>query len=62
IEGASHTPFSWLSRAVAGLYENTLIISFPGSCKAVEQGIEALQGLLPHVLNMIQGETHDQLS
>jgi cyclic pyranopterin monophosphate synthase len=62
IDGATHTPFSWLSRSIVGLYENTLIISFPGSGKAVSQGVEALHTLLPHLLNMIKGETHDSLS
>src|SRR5271157_1708378 len=28
---AARNPFAWLSRAVAGLKENTLIINFPGS-------------------------------
>ena len=59
IDGSQHTPFSWLSRSVAGLYEKTLIISFPGNHKAVTQGMEALDSLLPHLLHMIKGGAHD---
>jgi len=58
-EGAKHTPFSWLSRSVVGLYEKTLIISFPGSTKAVTQGVDAIEHLLPHLLKMVQGKGHD---
>ena len=59
LEGSKHTPFSWISRSVVGLYEQSLIVSFPGSTKAVTQGLDALQGLLPHLLKMIKGEGHD---
>ncbi len=58
-EGAKQTPFAWLSRCIVGVYNRTLIISLPGSPKAVKEGLNSLIGLLPHALHMIEGENHD---
>jgi molybdopterin biosynthesis enzyme MoaB len=58
IEGAKHTPYAWLSRSLAGLYKGTLVISLPGSPNAVIEGLDALHGLLPHLLKIIQGGGH----
>lgn len=44
------------SRAIAGVYQNTLIFSLPGSTKAVRLGMEAL--ILPelrHLTQQLQG-------
>lgn len=57
-EGAKYTPMSYLSRAVAVLIENTLVVSLPGSAKAVTQGLEVLAPLLPHAIHISQGKDH----
>lgn len=62
IEGASQTQFACLSRSIVGLYQHTLIVSLPGSLKAVTQGLEVLEPLLPHLLKIIKGENHDSIS
>ncbi len=53
-----HTSHAWLSRCVTGIREQTLIISLPGSPKAVSEGIKILQELLPHALHVISGGDH----
>ena len=58
-DGAQYTPFSWLSRSVGGIYHRTLIITLPGSQKAVQQGVNVLKPLIPHLLKTLQGGGHD---
>ena len=50
------TPFAALSRAVAGVRNNTLIINLPGSEKAVRESLEILLPILPHALQALSGE------
>ena len=58
-DGANkYTSHAWLSRCTAGIYKQTLIISLPGRPKAVKEGIEMLEHLLPHALAMVSGEDH----
>jgi molybdopterin biosynthesis enzyme MoaB len=44
-----------LSRAVAGIRQNTLIINLPGSPKAVRAGLSVLLPVLPHALEVLAG-------
>lgn len=55
-EGLKHTPYSYLSRGIAGMRGKTLIVNLPGSPSAVRQGIDALAPLLPAILSALQGE------
>ena len=55
LNGAQYTPHSWSSRSCAGIYKNTLIISLPGSLKAVQQGLQVLSPLLPHFMKTLDG-------
>ena len=48
-----HTPHWMLSRAVAGIRGNTLIINFPGSPKSILQTADALIPALPHALALL---------
>ena len=57
-DGANFTPYSWLSRSICGIINQTLIITLPGNPKAVEQGIESLLSILPHALETLQGKSH----
>jgi molybdopterin adenylyltransferase len=52
-----HTPNWMLSRAVAGTRGSTLIVSFPGSPRSIEQAGEAIAAALPHALELLAG--HD---
>jgi len=50
------TPNAMLSRAVAGLRKNCLIINLPGSPKAVSECLEVIMPVLPHAVEVIKGE------
>jgi molybdopterin adenylyltransferase len=57
--GARATPFAWLSRGVAGIRERTLIVNLPGSPRGVEEGLELLQRIVPHAVQLLAGrDTH----
>ncbi len=53
---------AWLSRALAGIRQQTLIVNLPGSlCGAVEN-LGAILPLLPHAIDMLRGDNlHDDL-
>ncbi len=55
-DGYRRTPFSVLSRAVAGIRGGTLIVNLPGSPKAVREGMEVLTPLLPAAIALIKNE------
>ena len=63
-----HTLFASLSRPVAGTIGTTLVVTLPGSVKAVNENLEALfvAGVLDHALDLIKGGTgasvHNALS
>ncbi|KAH8096686.1 MoaB/Mog domain-containing protein [Cristinia sonorae] len=52
-----HTPYAALARPVAGTVRNTLVVTLPGSVKAVKENLEALigGGILYHALDLIKG-------
>ncbi len=56
-----YTPFSWLSRCMAGSIKNTLIIALPGRPKAVREGVAILHELLPHAFTMLNEGNHDSV-
>jgi molybdopterin adenylyltransferase len=49
------TPMAMLSRAVAGLRGQCLIINLPGSPKAVRECLEPVLPAIPHAVQMIKG-------
>ncbi|MBI4826791.1 MAG: MogA/MoaB family molybdenum cofactor biosynthesis protein [Nitrospirae bacterium] len=54
-EGLKKTPYSMLSRAVAGVRKKTLIINLPGSPKAVQENLAVIINVLPHAIEKIKG-------
>lgn len=52
-----NTPLAALSRPVAGTIGKTLVVTLPGSTKAVRENLEALlsNGVLDHALDLIKG-------
>jgi molybdenum cofactor synthesis domain-containing protein len=49
------TPHAMLSRAVAGIRGQTLIVNLPGSPKAVRENLETVLPALPHAIELLQG-------
>lgn len=58
-EGYKNTPFAVLSRGLAGSRKQCVIINLPGSPKAVAEGMEALEPILLHAIQMTRGEDLD---
>ena len=59
LEGLKKTPHAMLSRAVAGIRGQTLIINLPGSPKAVRENLEVILKALPHGVEKIKGSTEE---
>jgi len=59
IETMKKKPEAVLSRAVAGIRGNCLIINLPGSPKAVRECLEVIIPVLPHALDIITGKVSD---
>jgi len=54
-EGYRRTPLAIISRGVAGIRRQTLIVNLPGSPRAVREGMETLAPILPHAIKMLRG-------
>jgi molybdenum cofactor synthesis domain-containing protein len=52
-EGLKKTPFAVLSRGVAVTRKETLIVNLPGNPKAVDEGMDVLLPLLPHISQLL---------
>ncbi|MEK7439377.1 MAG: molybdopterin adenylyltransferase [Chloroflexota bacterium] len=54
------TQHAMLSRAVAGIRKQTLIINLPGNPKAVRENLDVLIPILPHALGLLKGEAQTE--
>ncbi len=57
--GYQKNPMAMLSRGLTGIRDDTLIINFPGSPKAVAEGWEILLPVLPHCMEKMLGDKSD---
>lgn len=53
------TPYAMISRAVAGVRGETLIINLPGSPKAVRETLLVILPVLPHAIEKIKGSAEE---
>lgn len=61
-EGLKTTPFAALSRGICGVRGRTLILNLPGSPKGAVESLAAVISLIPHALNLLDGNTeHGQV-
>ena len=56
--GSQFTPYAFLSRSLAVIKNNCLIIALPGSTNAVKEGIAALKESVPHAIAVINKSNH----
>ena len=57
--GLRDTPKAMLTRGVAGVRGRTLIVNLPGNPDAVRGGLEYLQEVLPHAVEVLQGRANE---
>jgi molybdopterin adenylyltransferase len=56
-KGRESTPLATLSRSLAGTRGRVLIVNLPGSPKGAVESLDAILELVPHVLDLLQGQT-----
>ncbi|CAI8240078.1 MAG: Cyclic pyranopterin monophosphate synthase 2 [Formosa sp. Hel1_33_131] len=57
--GQNRTPFSMLSRSVAGTIKNTLVLALPGSTKGAKESMDAIFPSVLHVFRILKGAKHE---
>jgi molybdenum cofactor synthesis domain-containing protein len=57
LRGLEQTQKAVLSRSLAGSIATSLILCLPGSTKGAMQSLEAVLGLLPHAIDLLEGKT-----
>ena len=58
-ESLKKTSRAMISRAVAGIRKQTLIVNLPGSPKAVRENLAVILPALPHAVEKIKGDPSD---
>jgi molybdopterin biosynthesis enzyme MoaB len=58
-EGIKHNPRAILSRAVAGVRGETLIVNLPGSPRGAIESLDAIADILAHAVEVLHGARHD---
>jgi molybdenum cofactor biosynthesis protein MoaC len=56
--GQNRTPYSMLSRSVAGTINNTLVLALPGSTNGAKESMDAIFPSVLHVFGILKGERH----
>lgn len=55
-ESLKKTPHAMISRAVAGIRSQTLIVNLPGSPRAVRENLAVILAALPHTVEKLKGD------
>ena len=56
-EGRQATPLAVLSRGLAGTRGGVLIVNLPGSPRGAVESLNAIVGVVPHILDLLRGLT-----
>jgi len=57
--GQDRTPYSMLSRSVAGTINDTLILALPGSTNGAKESMDAIFPSVLHIFRILKGANHD---
>lgn len=57
--GQQRTPYAMLSRSLAGMMGDTLVLALPGSTRGATESVEAVFPAILHIFNVIAGARHD---
>ncbi len=57
--GQDRTPFSMLSRSIAGTLKSTLILGLPGSTNGAKESMDAIFPSVLHIFRILKGARHD---
>jgi molybdopterin adenylyltransferase len=58
-EGQKTTERAMLSRGVAGIRGNTIIVNLPGSPRGAVESLDTIADLLPHAVAVVHGARHE---
>ncbi|HMQ43919.1 MAG TPA: bifunctional molybdenum cofactor biosynthesis protein MoaC/MoaB [Mariniflexile sp.] len=57
--GQARTPYSMLSRSVAGTIKNSLVLALPGSTNGAGESMDAIFPSVLHIFGILKGARHD---
>jgi len=57
--GQDRTPYSMLSRSVAGTLKNSLVLALPGSTNGAKESMDAIFPSALHIFRILKGARHD---
>ena len=57
--GQERTPYSMLSRSVAGTLKDTLVLALPGSTNGAKESMDAIFPAVLHIFRILKGARHD---
>ncbi|MCB9195517.1 MAG: bifunctional molybdenum cofactor biosynthesis protein MoaC/MoaB [Flavobacteriales bacterium] len=57
--GQQRTPYSMLSRSIAGVAKETVLLGLPGSTNGAKESMDAIFPSLLHVFGILKGARHD---
>ena len=56
--GQNRTPYAMLSRGIAGMIGDTVVLTLPGSTRGAEESMDAIFPHLLHIFAVMQGKPH----